>query len=358
MTVKIHQWQDIEDKFIGGSLLLGNGASMAVSANFSYSSLFEKAKELGYLTPPVQKVFDQFAVSDFELVLRRLWQAKLVNEALGINRGPVEDAYEQVRAALISTVRDVHVTYQDAEKHLEHIYTFMQQFKSVMSLNYDLIVYWAAQYGNRDLGSWFKDCFNRDDFAGDWARYFEPYGAGGATLYFYPHGNLVLHREDFSGAKKIRARDDENLLEAILRKWEEHDLVPAFVCEGTQESKESSISSCNYLERVFYEVLPAIEQDLVIYGWGFGEQDEHLLAQIQKSKATRVAVSVYDGDKTLMGHAEKKLNDIGIKDIYFFDSQSHACWNNPLEIQGEPFKVSALKPGEKLKQIIKLPTEL
>lgn len=354
MTIKIHQWQDIEDKFVEGSLLLGNGASMAVSANFSYSSLFKKAKELGYLTPPVQQVFDKFDVSDFELVLRRLWQAKLVNEALGIERGQVEAAYEQVREALISTVREVHVTYEDAEPHLEHIYIFMQQFKSVVSLNYDLIVYWAAQYGNRKLRNWFKDCFYRGYFAWNWQEYFKPYISDGATLYFYPHGNLVLHREDFSGSKKIQARDNENLLEAILRKWEYEDLVPVFVCEGTRKSKENSISSCDYLERVFYEVLPDMELDLVIYGWGFGEQDEHLLAQIQKSNATRVAVSIYDGNQTIAGHAEKKLNNIGITDIYFFDSKSPGSWNNPLEIKDKPIKEATLLPGEKISRIVLL----
>lgn len=325
----IVQWNDIKNDFSGGSLLLANGASIAISTNFSYASLYEEAKRLGYLTKPVQEVFAKFDVEDFELVLRRLWQAKLVNEALGLPRGPVEVAYEEVRSALISTVRDVHVSYVEAEEHLKHIFKFLQQFNTVISLNYDLIVYWAAQYGNRELGRWFKDCFFGGSFRTDWDVLREPYGAKGTTLYFYPHGNLVLLREGFAGEQKIQALGGSDLLNTILRKWEDDNLVPAFVCEGTKENKQEAISSCNYLERVFFEVIPSLVDNLVIYGWGFGDQDDHLLQQIKKAGIKKVAVSVYGNDQVLIGNAEKKLSDIGINKITFFDSESEGCWNNP-----------------------------
>jgi hypothetical protein len=138
---KVRQWEELKDDFEAGSLILGNGSSMAVSDKFGYGSLFEEATKLGHLTKSVQKVFESFDVEDFELVLRRLWQAKKVNEALGIEVDVVDESYQRVRKALISTVRDVHVSYQEAEEHLEHIYQFMKPFKKVVSLNYDLIVY-------------------------------------------------------------------------------------------------------------------------------------------------------------------------------------------------------------------------
>jgi len=319
---KVHQWEDIKDQFKAGSLLLGNGASIAVSSSFSYGSLFEEASKLGHLTKPVQEVFDSFGITDFELVLRRLWQAKLVNKALKIEHGLVEESYQQVRTALIATVRDIHVTYQDAEKYLEHIYQFMKPFKKVVSLNYDLIVYWAAMYGNGFHHSWFKDCFNSD-------RNFDCWRGRSGTLFFYPHGNLVLRRSNFSGAKKIVTGDSNQLLDSILDKWVNQDLAPAFVCEGTQESKEESISSCDYLEKVFYEVLPSLGSKLVIYGWKMAPQDEHLIKQISKSQPQKVAVSVYQNDGVFMGKVEKKLKEIGVKEIIFFDSQSAGAWIKP-----------------------------
>jgi hypothetical protein len=164
---------------------------MAVHAGFGYASLFEEAARLGHMREQVQNVFKSFKTTDFELVLRRLWHATLVNQALGIPRGPVEDAYESVRTALIATIRATHVSHADTKPHLEHIYRFMQRFKTVVSLNYDLIVYWAAMLGNKSLGSWFKDAFIRDGFRDDWETVRTPYRAEGATLFFYPHGNLV-----------------------------------------------------------------------------------------------------------------------------------------------------------------------
>jgi hypothetical protein len=327
---QVVQWEEIKDDFEAGSLLLGNGASMAVSRNFGYGSLFEEAIRLKHLTPPVQQVFDRFDVNDFELVLRRLWQAKQVNEALDIESGLVEESYQQVRTALIATIRDVHVSYQDAEPHLEHIFEFMKSFRTVVSLNYDLIVYWAAMFGNRELGQWFKDCFTPYYFCGDWENRREAYGeAAGATLFFYPHGNLVLHRDGFSGVKKITARGMNDLLRSILDKWEEQDLAPAFVCEGTQKSKQESIASCDYLEQVFYEVLPNFEQNLVIFGWSMADQDDHLLKQIAKSCPLRVAISVYNRNEVFMGQAEKKLTEIGVEDVIFFDCKSAGAWNQP-----------------------------
>ncbi|WP_028869644.1 DUF4917 family protein [Psychromonas arctica] len=328
--MKVKQWEDIKEDFKGGSLIVGNGASMAVSKKFGYKSLFEEASKLGHLTNSVQKVFQSFDVDDFELVLRRLWEAKLVNKALKIESVKVEESYQKVRTALIATVRDIHVSYHDAEEHLEHIYKFMKPFNKVVSLNYDLIVYWAAMYGNHVLGRWFKDCFTPSRFSGDdWKGYSEPYGADGATLFFYPHGNLVLHHYEFSSVKKITTRGMDNLLDSILEKWEKKDLAPAFVCEGIQESKQQSISSCDYLEKIFYEVLPNLEQNLVIYGWAMAEQDGHLLEQISKSKPQKVAVSVYQNDQVFMGKIKKQLKDIGVEKVLFFDSQSAGAWNQP-----------------------------
>ncbi len=328
--VDIVQWNDIRNDYHHGSLLLGNGSSIAVDGCFAYTSLYDKAVELKHLTDNVQAVFDKFGVNDFELVLRRLWQARLVNEALDLPRGRVEEAYEEVRQALIATVRDTHVSYDDATYHLGPISRFMQEFDSVISLNYDLIVYWAAQFGNRTLGRWFKDCFLPDTFKDDWEELRKPFGAERATLYFYPHGNLVLHREGFSGERKIRGNEDTNLLEAILEKWRVDNLVPAFVCEGTEENKRDAISSCNYFERVFYEVLPSLEGTLVVYGWGFGDQDQHIVKQIAKSDVRKVAVSIYGNDEVLAGKIEAKLAIFDLEELVFFNSASEGCWNVPL----------------------------
>jgi hypothetical protein len=323
----IHQWNDIKDEFQDG-LLLGNGASMAVHQGFGYRSLYEAAQEKGHLPEEVAQVFLSFGVHDFELVLRRLWHAKVVNEALGIQAGRVEEAYLQVRNSLIATIRDIHISHADALPHLRPIYEYMMRFKTVVSLNYDLLVYWAAMHSQDNIGIWFKDCFVNGRFSEDWADKRRPYRAEGATLYFYPHGNLALARGRNDEEYKI-ASNGADLLTAVLGEWEAGRGVPLFVCEGTTEHKVKSIANSEYLQRVAREVLPAIGTTLVIYGWGMGDQEDHILSRLQQAECQRVAISVYGGNEEFMVRAQDKLRTAGIRDVLFFDSQSPGCWNNP-----------------------------
>ena len=325
----MNKWNDIKEYFTDG-LLLGNGASMAVHQGFGYSSLFEAARQNGHLTAQVAAVFNAFGTRDFELVLRRLWQAKIVNTILSIPAGKVEESYLQVRTALIATVRDVHISHEEALKHLTPIYTFMSNFKTVVSLNYDLLVYWAVMQSREELKNWLKDCFgNGGIFLDDWKRLRERYNADGSTLVFYPHGNLMLAR-DFNGIeRKISTRGYQNLLGQILDEWESGATVPLFVCDGTSEQKLNSICSSSYLQRTYLEVIPSMNRSLVIFGWAIGDQETHILKKIKQANPTCIAVSVYCEDKLFMQHVQKRLQDEGLPEPYFFDSASPGCWNTP-----------------------------
>ncbi|AZE54508.1 hypothetical protein C4K03_2353 [Pseudomonas synxantha] len=327
---EILQWADIQNQF-SDSLLLGNGASMAVHPDFGYGSLFETAQENGHITPAVARIFEQFGVNDFELVLRRLWQASLVTEALDIPHGRVHEAYTEVRDALISTVRDAHVSYDDALPHLRLIYPFMARFDTVISLNYDLIVYWSAMLGNRNLGLYFKDGFVNGSFTEDWDGLRQAYrGAAGSTLFFYPHGNLVLTRTDDRGESKIEAQENGRLLDAILDQWERGTAIPLFVCEGTSTHKQKSIESSSYLERVYREVIPASGESVAIYGWSLSQQDQHILNQLHRYPPERVAISVRGGDQGFAQRAEELMRRIGVEHVVFYDSASPGCWNNSI----------------------------
>lgn len=325
----IHNWMDIEADFEDG-LLLGNGSSIALHDGFRYPSLHEEAVDRGFITRAIAQIFEQFGVSDFEEVLRKLWQTKLVLEALDLPSERIEAAYAEVRTALIATVRSAHIRPREAERHLPHIYRFMKRFKTVVSLNYDLIVYWAAMLGNHELElTWFKDGFQSGAFLDDWQPMRRPYkGAAGATMYFYPHGNLALKRTR-SGEGKVNARQREGLLDSILLEWERGECVPLFVCEGTTIHKKKSIQSSSYLQRVLSEVIPDIRTSLVIYGWSMSEQDQHIIDQLHHSPPRRVAVSVRNGNQGYAVEAERILEAIGVREIVFFDAASAGCWNSP-----------------------------
>lgn len=335
MTKEIKSWVDIKDQFKDG-LILGNGASIAVHQGFSYKGLFSEARKLNFLGQDAEQVFKHFDSEDFEAVLRHLWHSKMVFDALKLTGEPVNRvnaAYTAVRAALIKTVRATHVSYPDASPHLEHIYKFLRGFKTVLSLNYDLIVYWAAQYGNNALQSkyHFKDCFDSTrHFPEDWASKRQPYrGISDPTLYFYPHGNLALVRNPDYSERKVVVDQAGQLLDNILGIWENENSVPLFVCEGTSERKKNAIASSAYLGRIYREVIPSLGDSLVIYGWSLAEQDQHIIDHIVRQRPKRVAVSVRNSDRNLILRAERELG-VNRCELIYFDSDSPGVWNHAL----------------------------
>lgn len=330
MTHRIVNWLDLEKDF-ADTLLVGNGASVAVSGEFGYTGLFEAAQVHSFIDAKAREVFTCFETDDFEFVLRRLWQAKQVNAALGIAVKEVDDAYAAVRKALIQTVQTVHVSYDAARPHLEPIYKFMRRFRTVVSLNYDLIVYWAAQLGNDQLGSryHFKDGFNKNSFADNWAMYRQAYGAvENPTIYCYPHGNIVLGVTPSLDEEKLVA-GSQALLDLIFDEWRSGGRAPLFVCDGTSDQKLDAIQKSEYLRSVYSGPLSEVGESLVIYGWGLAKQEAHILDRIAASTPKRVAVSVHEGMQAYCDHAHKALTDIGVRDVRFFHSHSEGAWHNP-----------------------------
>ncbi len=335
MPIEIRQWNDIEEQFTDG-LLLGNGASCAVHNGFRYDSLFGEAKKNNFfqsndtLARAVADIFERFKKDDFEYVLRKLWQAKQVNAALEISCDKVDEAYKAIRYALIKTVRHTHVSYRDAEPQLTSIYQFMKQFKTVVSLNYDLIVYWARMLGNKEHGNWFKDCFQDGYFIDEWQDWNKPYKAQGSSLFFFPHGNLMLANRKNGKERKLKVPEGAKLLNSILNSWESEGSVPLFVCEGCSDHKKLAIQKSPYLHRIYREVLNEAGPTLVIYGWSMSPQDDHLFEKLKDAKLNRIAVSVYQNDQAFAQQAFDKLREIHRDaEIIFFDSKSPGCWNNP-----------------------------
>lgn len=329
---EIKKWNDIKGNYNQGTLILGNGASMAVHSRFGYSDLYEEAKDKGYLGD-AQAVFDKFDTRDFELVLRHLWHSLLVIDALSLT-GPgideIKRAYADVRSALIKTVQNTHIDYSSASVYLPLISNYLKTFKTVFSLNYDLLVYWAIQHYNRSQPYSFKDCFERSGIFGvDWERKRRPYGgARSTTLVFYPHGNLSLSLSDVE--RKVAVTDQNGLLDQIFDEWERGG-IPVFVCEGTTENKIKSIQASSYMSQVFYEPLSEKTTSLVIYGWAAGEQDKHIVDRINKAKPARIAVSVYGEDLDLMDAVKSRFRPLTNEGttLEFFDAQSSGAWNNP-----------------------------
>lgn len=336
----IHQWNEIQDRY-SDLLILGNGASRAIHDGFAYNGLKERATQIGAFDEGHQRLFDRFDTSDFEYVLRKLWQASLVNEALEVDHLAVNEAYGRIRDALVRTVQDVHPEYAIVDQHnlIRNVYNFIRQFKTVATLNYDLIVYWAVMYG-QDLRDdcEIKDCFTvhangGKGFYSDWEEYRSPYRSpqNHVTLVFYPHGSLSLVKRESGSDVKISVHGQANLLDEITDRWNNDGLIPVFVSEGRSEEKLDSIRSSPYLSTVYFEVLPQKCDSLTVYGWDFGPQDMHMLRALKKASPDRIAISVHNSNEEFCDRARRAVRNYisPTVDIDFFHSNSHGCWSNP-----------------------------
>ena len=185
----VYQWLEIASDFTDG-LVLGNGASIAFDRRFNYASLLQKGKDEDLINQDVRLVFKHLKTVDFELVLRMLWHASKINEALSLEDPRTPAAYANVREALIKVVRSIHVEYGQVVDRLSLVANFMRQFETVASLNYDVLVYWAILCGNKRSGThMFKDCFVDDGhFRQSWKELRDPMPPKtDTTIVGYPH---------------------------------------------------------------------------------------------------------------------------------------------------------------------------
>ncbi len=214
--MSLYDWSEIQSQF-NNTIILGNGASIAVDNRLSYHSLYEKVCDSGRLNNELVNMFKVYNTTNFEYILKLLLEARRVNEALNISDGKTEPYYYELRDSLISTIREVHPTYNQVELLLPKIYTFLQRFQTVLSLNYDLLVYWAMLTGNKRLRcQWFKDCFLDGKFRHNhWFLRKPQPPAKGSTLVFYPHGSLFIATNLYSEEAKLSRNDDTYLLEAV-----------------------------------------------------------------------------------------------------------------------------------------------
>lgn len=337
-SYKIYDWNEIKDSYTNGSLIIGNGASIALHSKFDFKSLKEEAEKSNLFSEEIAKLFVEFDTSDFELILRLVWHAKLVNNHLGIREQKVDSAYDNIKDALIKVVKEVHCEHSGIAGHLSQLYQFTKKFQTIVSLNYDLILYWILMYGNdkNNDGHSFKDCFtNNCKFEDNWGELRRPYGVNQryVTLVFYQHGNLSIFRDTKNIETKIQRGELTDLLQAITLNWND-EKIPLFVAEGTGDKKQESIRSSKYLSKIYYEILPKLldsSTDLVIYGWDLGQQELHLVEQIFKNKtAAKVAISTYDKNQAECHRIYTMIKNIAPNiEVEFFDSQSSGCWNNP-----------------------------
>ncbi len=332
--INILKWRDISKKYDRSTILLGNGSSIAVSNSFNYSSLLDIAKQK--FKHNSDKLFEYFETVDFELILRLVWQGReiinLIKKHDCIHYHTLEWVYEDIKNGLIEAVREVHPSYSNIEFiKLQKISNFLKNFDTIISLNYDLIIYWASLNQQDNLYS-FKDCFINGEFQDNWKKLRNPIrGAKYCSLIFYPHGNLILYKNDedlLSTEFKLSSDENTDLLNTILDRWERNHISPLFISEGTAKQKIKSIKDSYYLSNIYRNIYTEKRENLVIYGWGFGEQDTYILRQMKDCGIKNIAVSVFNNNSEYCNNVIKLIKkELGNHiEINFFHSDSEDCW--------------------------------
>jgi hypothetical protein len=304
-NITIQKWSDIEEKE-WDALLLGNGASIAIDDRFKYQSLYEKAypkEEQGR----ERKLFEKLGTSDFERVLLACRHAELVNDIHGKSTTEVKKISSNIKRALIGAVHEVHPEHNNVSDKLLSAARFASQFKTVINLNYDLTFYWGfLLFNDSDDGhrNHFKDGFGKKKpnpqllFNENWEWLRRPPGPSDKTTrVFYPHGNLCLARGLSGNEFKITATPPTGtLLNEVTRKWSEPDCFPLYVSEGTSPQKRAAIRRSDYLSNVYENVLTKINEtddgNLLVYGWSFGDGDDHILEALRENKFRTIVISV------------------------------------------------------------------
>lgn len=195
-------------------------------------------------------MFDGFNTTDFELVLKYLLHADKVNKILNntIN-STISESYENIKNNLINIIKEFHPEYSDVQKDLKNINSFLKKFKTVISLNYDLLIYWSVMIDYEKFVDYFK--YKNDILTFNICNY----GFSKKTEIFYLHGSLIFGKNILGNIQKLRADGYDNLLTKIDDAWTSQNLTPLFVSEGSSEKKLNYIQNNKYLNYIYNNTL-------------------------------------------------------------------------------------------------------
>jgi hypothetical protein len=252
VNVEIKKWHDIQDHY-KGTLVLGNGSSLAVDEKFKYNELYEHSINQKWINDEIKKIFEDFNTKDFERILKSLYDASRVVVSLQETNAKktIDKAYENVRFSLIKAVRGIHPNFDNVKDDIDTIATFIPRFKNIVSLNYDLILYWAIM----EIKHLCKDAFCGDGGTtlyeyDDLSSLYYPKGQESCTLVWYPHGTFFLNAS-LNGEleSKTNKKPPNDLLDTVIEQWKGKKTIPLFVSEGDSILKKQAIRRSHYLSR-------------------------------------------------------------------------------------------------------------
>jgi len=322
MDGDLQDWNVLSDEFKGSDLLLGNGFSRNFSDRFSYDSLFS---EFIQNTDQADKI-KKFNTTNFESILKDLQIAKKVNDYFAIESNELSNIYEEVKNGLVESITKLHPKFDDLNAGKLDLSSkiISSTFRNIYTTNYDSIIYHIIL----KINDWHQEDKRitkfSDYFWGDIDSSFYKAFTGiqnyPVKKVFYLHGALFIYEIRQYILKRIRGRNDSELLDLITESIGKGE-IPIFVSEGDANQKKQAINSNGYLTFANNHFRDETDS-LTIFGFGFSKQDEHILESINR-KRRRIAISIYRGSQS-QDEIRSKKNEIESKlnkqSVEYFDS--------------------------------------
>lgn len=330
LTPELEPWETVNEDLQCSGLLIGNGCSRAVWESFSYESLYEIVSNENVdhrLTSAETLIFEELNTKNFEQILSALSISIRVMSALKKKTDHLQTKYSHIQDALVEAVRTRHIPWHKVadSQVLSKLSDALDFYSYVYSTNYDLLVYWAINQGNRYR---FKDFF----WSGSQFDLANTEAWGKATLILFLHGGLHLRKTADGGTMKtIRTSTGGSILEHFDTDVKS---IPLFIAEGTSADKLRSIHRSDYLAFA-YSQLAHHTGPLCIFGHSLKDQDEHLVAAIKRARVRDLAYSVRpysDGNKIKSTKAAifEKFPEANLR---FFDASTHPLGDPVLRIE-------------------------
>ncbi|MEO6839690.1 MAG: DUF4917 family protein [Bradyrhizobium sp.] len=264
------------------SLMVANGFSIKY---FRYGNLLERAGLDA--DSSLRRLFDALSTVDFELVIRALEDAALVEGTYNKEKRAelLSSEADKLRSALVHAVRVTHPEHREnIADQIPACVEFLSQFDTIFTLNYDLLLYWVILENTKQFQDGFGLAEDRDGFR--WHFKTEAY----CNVYNL-HGGLHLFKTDNDELEK-RIDQGSGVIDAIASTITQTKRLPLYVAEGTSVQKLARIYAMPYL-RHCYEMLECSDNAFFVYGHSAGQNDAHIYDAIFSSDISHLYFCIH-----------------------------------------------------------------
>ena len=170
----------------------------------------------------IEELFERYGTANFEEVLRVLNEGQWLSNHYHLIKSNTEldmvQDYLTVKQSLVQSIADNHPAFPGEliDGFLDSALTFLRQFDSIYTTNYDLLHYWASLHDDTFP---FSDGFGREFDTDHTYCVFLPTGSSDSQLYFL-HGALHLYTEEGEVRKIVWNTTGELLMDQVKESLE------------------------------------------------------------------------------------------------------------------------------------------